>query len=144
LSLDPIARASADGDRPETGQSDPPSIREASSLRTGEEVPLREMERVRTEERLERELPVILGETRVTPRVEQGELRGLRITHLPGGTLLSEFGLRVGDVLMSVNEQPVESLGALNGLYADLLKEREIRIVIEREGRIVELATELR
>jgi type II secretory pathway component PulC len=100
----------------------------------------RHIERARAEQRLARELPLILSETGLTPRVEDGVVRGLRITRLPDGTILSEAGLLPGDVLIRIDDTPVDSTRALVGLYRQVSSEDEIRVVVERRGQILKLA----
>jgi type II secretion system protein C len=104
----------------------------------------RELERSATEERLAKEMPVILTETGISPRLEGGESPGLRITHLPDGTLLSEIGLLPGDVLLSVNDVPLTSMSALAGLFPQLRSESEIRLIVERQGRTLGLEYRIR
>jgi type II secretion system protein C len=122
------------------GQSSLPSESPARLLE-------RDLDRAQAESRLQQELPLILAETRLTPRVNQGEVRGYRITHLPPGTLLSEVGLHPGDVLLSVDDLPVEKLSRLLGdkaSYPELLSRGRIRLLVEREGETLELVTHLR
>jgi general secretion pathway protein C len=104
----------------------------------------REFERSVTEERLTKEMPVILAETGISPRVDEGESQGLQITHLPDGTLLSEIGLLPGDVLLSVNDVPLTSMSALTGLFPQLRSESEIRLIVERQGETLGLAYHIR
>ena len=104
----------------------------------------RQVERSVMRERLTREMPMILAKTGLTVRIDEGQVRGLQITHLPDGTFLSEAGLMTGDVLLSMNEVPLDGLETLAGLYPALESESEIRIIIERRGRVLKLVYELR
>ena len=90
--------------------------------------------------RLEKEIPVILSETDLTPRVEDGEVRGLSLSRLPDGTLLSESGLLPGDILVSINGEPLVGVDALWDLIARLVDQDEIRIVVRRRGEVLKLA----
>jgi type II secretion system protein C len=90
--------------------------------------------------RLEKEIPVILSETDLTPRVEDGEIRGLSVARLPDGTLLSETGLLPGDILVSINGEPLVGIDALWDLIARLVDQDEIRIVVRRRGEVLKLA----
>jgi type II secretory pathway component PulC len=85
-------------------------------------------------------MPVILRETNLTPRVEDGEIRGLSVSRLPDGTLLSECGLLPGDVLVSINGEPLVGVEALFGLIARLADQEEIRVVVRRRGEVLKLA----
>lgn len=90
--------------------------------------------------RLTREIPVILSDTEVTPRVEAGEIKGLEVLRIPDGTLLAESGLRAGDVVKSVNGHPVSGLDSLVDLLARFSGEPELRVVVERRGELLKLA----
>jgi len=90
--------------------------------------------------RFEKEIPVILSETDLTPRVEDGEVRGLSVTRLPDGTLLSESGLLPGDLLVSINGEPLVGIEALWELIARLVDQDEIRIVVRRRDEVLKLA----
>lgn len=99
--------------------------------------------RERSHERLEKEIPVILADTELEPYVENGEVLGLRLARLPDGTLLSESGLLPGDVLLSLNGKRLEDLDALWETLAHLDGEDELRLVVERRGKVLRLAYEL-
>ena len=90
--------------------------------------------------RLEKEMPVILSETRLTASVVGGEVRGLTLTRLPDGTLLSESGLKLGDVILSINGEPLRGLDSLWELLARFKDEDELRLIVERRGAVVRLA----
>jgi type II secretion system protein C len=100
----------------------------------------RAIPRMEAQVRLREEMPVILRETDFEPRVEDGEVRGLSVARLPDGTLLSECGLLPGDVLVSVNEEPLRGVDSLWELLSRLLDEREIRVVVRRQGEVLKLA----
>jgi type II secretory pathway component PulC len=76
----------------------------------------------------------------LTPRVEDGEVRGLRVARLPDGTLLSETGLLPGDILVSINGEPLVGVEALWDLIGRLVDQDEIRIVVRRRGEVLKLA----
>ena len=121
----------------------PPALAHASSSQSpspsSHQRVRRELQRSRVEERLSEEMPRILTHTGVTPRVVEGEVRGFRITRLPGGTVLDDAGIRTGDVLLSINEISMNSAYALIDLYPRLQQEDEIRVVLERAGEVVTL-----
>lgn len=100
----------------------------------------RSFSRAGANRRLEKEISVILSDTEVTPRVVEGEVRGLEILRLPDGTLLSQSGLLPGDVLRSINEQPLRGLDSLWRLLARFADDDELRVVVERRGEIVRFA----
>ncbi len=96
----------------------------------------RQFHRSLLEERLSREMPVILTKTGLTPRVEEGVVTGFRITRLPKGTVLDEAGIQAGDVLLSINEISLNSPYALMELYPRLQEADEIRVLLQRDGEV--------
>ncbi|HEX6739406.1 MAG TPA: PDZ domain-containing protein [Vicinamibacteria bacterium] len=102
------------------------------------------MERREVERRLGAEVPRILAETTVMPVTDGGRPAGLVLTRLPEGTLLSDAGLRPGDVLTQINDIAIDSLATLIALYPRLQGESQIRAVVLRDGRPVTLSVTLR
>jgi general secretion pathway protein C len=124
----------------------PPSARSANASGPLEDptTPARSMERRDLERRLGQEVPRILAETTLVPVTEGGQVAGFTLTRLPEGTLLSEAGLRPGDVITSINDVPIDSLATLIGLWPRLQSESDIRAVVLRNGQPVALSVHLR
>lgn len=132
------------GARPEAGVASVPEAPDRAESRAA--VPVwvrRSISRVEAHQRLEREIPVILSDTELTPRVVEGEVRGLELLRLPDGTVLAQSGLRPGDVLRSINEQPLRGLDSLWNLLARFADDDELRIIVERRGEVVRFAYDL-
>jgi general secretion pathway protein C len=108
------------------------------------ETPARSMERREMERRLGQEVPRILAETTIVPVTESGQVAGFTLTRMPEGTLLTDAGLRPGDVITSVNDVPIDSLATLIGLWPRLQSESNIHAVVLRNGRPVALNVHLR
>ena len=100
----------------------------------------RSFSRAEANQRLEKEIPVILSDTEVTPRVVDGEVQGLELLRLPDGTVLSQSGLLPGDVLRSINEQPLRGLDSLLRLLARFAAADELRVVVVRRGEVIRFA----
>ena len=100
----------------------------------------RSFSRAEANRRIEKEIPVILSDTEVTPRVVEGEVQGLELLRLPDGTVLSESGLLPGDVVRSINEQPVRGVDSLWSLLARFADDDELRLVVDRRGEVVRFA----
>lgn len=96
------------------------------------------------ERRLAEEIPRILGETALTPVRSEGQVVGYQITRMAEGTLLTEAGLRPGDVLTSVNGTAIDSMATLIGLWGRLQGESELSAVVLRGGQAVTLSVSLR
>jgi type II secretion system protein C len=106
--------------------------------------PPREMDRLSVQRRLGEEIPRILAETGVAPVVEDGHVVGVQITRLPEGTVLSDAGLRPGDVLTRINGTDIDGMATLVGLWPRLQNANELRAVVLRDGRPFSLLVTLR
>jgi type II secretion system protein C len=100
----------------------------------------RAFSRAEARARLSKEIPVILSETDLATRIEDGEARGVAVNRLPEGTILSESGLLPGDVLVSINDEPLRDVDSLFQLLSRLLEEEEIRVLVRRRGEVLRLA----
>jgi general secretion pathway protein C len=104
----------------------------------------RSLERREVERRLASETARILAETALVPVQEGSHVSGFAITRMPEGTLLSEAGLRTGDILTEINGTPVDSLATLMSLWPRLQNETSLRAVVLRGGQPLTLSVSLR
>lgn len=100
--------------------------------------------RQQVEARLGVEIPRILAETTLVPFYEDGRIAGLTLQRMPEGTLLSEAGLKPGDVIREINGTVIDGMGTLIGLWTRLRSETSLRAVVEREGRLTTLSLTLK
>jgi type II secretion system protein C len=107
-------------------------------------VSARTMERREVDRRLGEEVPRILAETTLLPVTEGGQVAGFTLTRVPEGTLLTDAGLRAGDVITSVNDVPINSLATLLSLWPRLQSESVLRAIVLRQGRPVSISVTLR
>ena len=108
------------------------------------ETPARSMQRVELQRRLGDEIPRILAETAVTPVLEDGRVAGVQIARLPDGSLLTDAGLRVGDVIKQINGTEIDGMATLVGLWPRLQSASELRAVVVRNGQPVSLVVSLK
>jgi len=106
--------------------------------------PAREMNRVEVQRRLGEEIPRILAEAAVAPVMEEGRVVGVQITRMPEGTLLSDAGLRTGDVLTRINGTDIDGMATLIGLWPRLQSATELRATVLRNGQPFSLVVSLR
>jgi general secretion pathway protein C len=112
---------------------------------TGEAAPGTQiLSRKEVDRRLSGEIPRILAETTVVPVMEEGRVTGLAITRMPEGTLLTEAGLRPGDVLKRINDVEIDGMATLIGLWPRLQGATELRAEVLRNGQLVPLSVTLR
>jgi general secretion pathway protein C len=102
------------------------------------------MERRQVEQRLALETSRILAETSLVPVQDGSQVSGFAITRMPEGTLLSDAGLRAGDIVTEVNGVAIDSLATLVGLWPRLQNETTLRAVVLRGGQPVTLTVSLR
>lgn len=100
---------------------------------------VRSLSRREVDSRLQTEIPRILSETTLFPVTEEGRVVGYTLTRIPEGTLLSDVGLRPGDVLTDINDSPVTSLATLIALYPKLAGAPQLRATVLRAGQPVSL-----
>jgi type II secretion system protein C len=123
------------------GAGGSPQRRDAEGARAvGDGFSRRAFSRSEARARLSKEIPVILSETVLATRIEEGEARGVALNRLPEGTILSESGLLPGDVLVSINDEPLRDVDSLFELLSRLLEEEEIRVLVRRRGEVLRLA----
>jgi type II secretion system protein C len=108
------------------------------------ETPAREMSRVEVQRRLGEEIPRILAETAVAPVMEEGRVVGVQVTRLPEGSLLTDAGLRTGDVLTRINGTEIDGMATLIGLWPRLQSASELRATVLRNGQPFSLLVSLR
>jgi type II secretion system protein C len=108
------------------------------------ETPAREMSRVEVQRRLGEEIPRILAETAVAPVMEEGRVVGVQVTRLPEGSLLTDAGLRTGDVLTRINGTDIDGMATLIGLWPRLQSATELRATVLRNGQPFSLLVSLR
>lgn len=102
------------------------------------------LERRELQRRLGEETSRILAETTLVPVQAGGQVTGYTLSRIPEGTVLSDAGLRAGDVLTHVNDVPIDSLATLIGLWPRLQGESSLRAQVVRGGVPVTLAVQLR
>jgi len=106
--------------------------------------PARTMQRTDVQRRLGDEIPRILAETAITPVMEDGHVVGVQIARLPEGSLLTDAGLRTGDVITQINGTEIDGMATLIGLWPRLQTASELRAVVTRNGQPVSLVVSLR
>jgi general secretion pathway protein C len=108
------------------------------------ETPAREMNRTEVQRRLGDEIPRILAETAVVPVMEEGRVVGVQVTRMPEGSLLTDAGLRAGDVITRINDTDIDGMGTLIGLWPRLQSASELRATVLRNGQPISLLVSLR
>jgi type II secretion system protein C len=106
--------------------------------------PPREMDRRLVQARLGEEMSRILADTAIAPVMEEGRVVGVQLTRVPEGSLLTDAGLRQGDVLTRINDTQVDGMATLISLWPRLQNATELRAVVLRGGQPFSLRLTLR
>ena len=104
----------------------------------------RVLQRRDVEKRLGEEAPRILAETTLMPALDSGRVAGFTLTRVPENSLLTDAGLRAGDVLTQINDTPIDSMATLIALWPRLQNESTLRAIVLRNGQPVSLTVSLR
>ena len=86
----------------------------------------------------------ILADTAIAPVMEEGRVVGVQLTRVPEGSLLTDAGLRTGDVVTRINDTEIDGMATLIGLWPRLQNATELRAVVLRGGQPVALRLTLR
>ncbi len=80
-------------------------------------------------------LNVLLKQINIVPVFKKGKAYGYVINYLSPDSVLRKIGLKVGDVIISINGQPTTDPSALMGLYAQLKDLNSVSINLIRNSQ---------
>jgi general secretion pathway protein C len=80
----------------------------------------------------------------VRPEKQGDDVVGLRIATLKPGAPLDALGVRAGDVLLSLDGIPLTSPDRMLQAYARVRTEERVRVVVQRDGRQLQLDYQVR
>ncbi|MEJ5173227.1 MAG: PDZ domain-containing protein [Hydrogenothermaceae bacterium] len=90
-------------------------------------------------ERLTSDPGVMFTQIRLIPVVEGGQTKGFRFDWIADGSLFQKMGINVGDILVSINNQPINSGEDAFRILQIIRNERSFKVAIVRNGQPVEL-----
>lgn len=96
------------------------------------------------EARLDREMSRLMTETTLVPVTSRGQVAGFTLSRIPAGTILETLGLKAGDVLVSVNDTPIDSFTTLVGLWPSLQDAGSVRAQFLRDGKDMDISVRIR
>lgn len=80
------------------------------------------------------EAEAFLKKVRLRPRLAGGRIDGVVIAADGPATILKQNGLIPGDVLLAVNDRPIDSVAGAKRLLEDLRGAASVTVLIERDG----------
>jgi len=77
----------------------------------------------------------ILTQARVRPYFSEGQADGFMISRIKRGSIFQKMGIRNGDIIQGVNNEPIKSPDDMLELYQGLKSGSQITLNIKRRGR---------
>ena len=90
-------------------------------------------------ERLAGEKTLIFRKIGLSPELCEDNIRGCRITHMPGGTLLSEIGLHRNDIILELNGLTTVGPQTLLSLFRIIEESDGLDITLSRNDRLIQI-----
>lgn len=81
------------------------------------------------------DLNELLSQASIKAHSTDGEPDGLSITGIKAGSIYRRMGLRNGDIITGVNDEPIKTTEDIIGMYNDLKSSSEVSLQITRRGR---------
>jgi len=81
------------------------------------------------------DLNQLLTQVRVRPHFTAGKADGLAIARIKAGSIFSRLGLRNGDIIQGIDNEPIQNPDDIMGLYEKLESKSTITLQIKRRGK---------
>ena len=98
----------------------------------------------RTVARLRQDPDELMCRVPVVPVLDGGKLSGVRLSATADAALISQIGLRAGDVITSVNGMPIDSFSRAQQVMATLGNAGSARVTVLRDGKPAEITVSLK
>lgn len=86
----------------------------------------------------------LLAQVRIRPHFKDGEPDGLAITRIKADSIFAKFGLRNGDIVQAINNNPIHSPDEVISLYEKLKSGTRVSLQINRKGILKTINYEFR
>ncbi|WP_457623595.1 type II secretion system protein GspC [Persephonella sp.] len=90
------------------------------------------------------DIGTLLKDVLIVPEIKNNETIGFRFRYVRPQSLLYKYGLRSGDLIVSINDMPVRTAEEAFRIYNMLRNEKIVRVVIERKGKRKVITYEIR
>jgi general secretion pathway protein C len=91
-------------------------------------------------EKLTADPGVMLTQIRLIPVVENGQTKGFRFDWIQDGSLFQKMGIQVGDILVAINNQKINSGEDAFRILQMLRNESSIKVTILRNGQLMDMS----
>ncbi len=81
----------------------------------------------------------LMKQVRIRPFFEGGKPAGLSLAGIRPGSVFAQMGIRSGDVIRSVDGQPIQTVDDIIGLYQGLSESEGLSVQVSRSGKIEEI-----
>jgi general secretion pathway protein C len=89
-------------------------------------------------------LPELLTQARAVPNMVAGRVDGFRILDVQDGSLYTNLGIKTGDIIKSVDGEPIDSPAKAMELYNGLRSKNQLRLTVERNGQVQTMTYNIR
>lgn len=86
----------------------------------------------------------LLAQVRIRPHFKDGEPDGLAITRIKADSIFAKFGLKNGDIVKAINNNPIHSPDEVISLYEKLKSGTRVSLQINRKGILKTINYEFR
>ncbi len=91
-------------------------------------------------EKLTADPGVMFTQIRLIPVVENGQTKGFRFDWIQDGSLFQKIGIQVGDILVAINNQKINSGEDAFRILQMLRNESSIKVTILRNGQLMDMS----
>jgi general secretion pathway protein C len=76
----------------------------------------------------------LMSQVRIRPHFKDGQSDGLSVSRIKGGSIFSKLGLRNGDIVQKINDEPINSPDEVLALYEKLKSGSRVSLEVTRKG----------
>lgn len=76
----------------------------------------------------------LMSQVRIRPHFKDGKSDGLSVSRIKGGSIFSKLGLRNGDIVQKINNEPINSPDEVLALYEKLKSGSRVSLEVTRKG----------
>ncbi len=86
----------------------------------------------------------LMRQINAQPVMENGRMAGVRLTGGPNAALIAQLGLQPTDVVTSINNVPLDSMGRATQVVDSLKNANRVTVTVNRDGKPVTLSVNIK